>query len=38
MHLAAAAEASSEHPLGKAVTKHARAQLRSAAGELLGRA
>lgn len=35
LHLAAAAEASSEHPLGKAVTAHARARLqqRSAAGE-----
>ncbi len=37
LHLAAAAEASSEHPLGKAVTAHARARLqqRSAAGETI---
>ena len=35
LHLAAAAEASSEHPLGKAITVHARAALRrrSAEGE-----
>ncbi len=32
LHLAAAAEASSEHPLGKAVTAHARLQLRPAQG------
>ena len=33
LHLAAAAEASSEHPLGKAVTAHARLALRPAQGE-----
>lgn len=37
LHLAAATEASSEHPLGRAVTAHARARLqqRSAAGETI---
>ncbi|CAK0783009.1 hypothetical protein CVIRNUC_006204 [Coccomyxa viridis] len=37
LHLAAAAEASSEHPLGKAITAHARARLQRSSWQAGGR-